>query len=99
MVRIRWTEEALFWLREIRSYIAEDNPAAAQRVVRGIYDKIQTLEDFPRMGFRYTDRPEQEIRVLLYGHYRIVYQVLVDDVVEILGIYHGALDIERYLSR
>ncbi len=97
MVRIRWTEEALFWLREIRSHIARDNPAAAQRVVRGIYDKIQMLEDFPRMGYRYTDRPDKKIRILLYGHYRIAYQVLVDDVVEILGIYHGSLDIERYL--
>ena len=97
MVRIRWTEEALYWLREIRSYIAQDNPAAAQRVIRGIYDKIQTLVDFPARGFRYTDLPEQEIRILLYGHYRIAYQILTDDVVEILGIYHGALDIERYL--
>jgi len=96
--QIRWTEEALHWLEEIQSYISQDNPAAARRVVRGIYDKIQSLESFPERGYRYLDRPGENIRILLYGHYRIAYRVHSDDnVVEILGVYHGALDIERYL--
>lgn len=36
------------------------------------------------------------MRILLYGHYRIAYLVK-DDGVEILGVFHGALDIERLL--
>ena len=50
MGQIRWTEEALNWLEDIHSYVAQDNPAAAQRVARGIYDKIQSLKDFPQRG-------------------------------------------------
>lgn len=98
MGTIRWTEEALGWLEEIHSYISQDNPAAAQRVARGIYDKIQSLKDFPQRGYRYWEREDEEIRILLYGHYRIAYRLLTDDMVEILGIYHGSLDIEKYLS-
>lgn len=34
---------------------------------------------------------------LLYGHYRIAYLYRLDnESVEILGVFHGALDIDRY---
>jgi plasmid stabilization system protein ParE len=35
--------------------------------------------------------------ILLYGHYRIAYSVDEDGDVIIVGVFHGALDIERYL--
>jgi toxin ParE1/3/4 len=38
-----------------------------------------------------------EIRILLYGHYRIAYLLKKDKRVEILGVFHGSLDIDRYL--
>jgi len=43
MVEIRWTDEAVKWLRDIYDYIAQDNTAAAAKVVSGIYDKVQLL--------------------------------------------------------
>lgn len=97
MAEIRWTNEAATWLEDIQSYIALDDPAAAQRVVAGIYEKAQVLCDFPRLGYRYRVEPEGEVRVLLYGHYRIAYLLRSDDLAEVLGVFHGALDIERYL--
>jgi plasmid stabilization system protein ParE len=51
---------------------------------------------FPELGHNYSEEPEGNIRVLLYGHYRIAYMI-TDDYIDILGIFHGALDIERYL--
>jgi len=33
----------------------------------------------------------------LYGHYRIAYFLRKDKQAEILGVFHGALDIDRYL--
>lgn len=39
---------------------------------------------------------EGDIRVLLYGHYRIAY-IITSDYIDILGVFHGALDIDRYL--
>lgn len=41
MAEIVWTEEAEQWLRDIHDYIAADNPAAAAKVVAGIFEKAQ----------------------------------------------------------
>jgi toxin ParE1/3/4 len=77
--------------------IAEDNPEAASRVVEGIYEKVQLLRQFPELGHRYEWLPHQHIRILLYGHYRIAYLIKPDGTIDILGVFHGALDINRYL--
>lgn len=96
MAKIRWSHEAEHWLREIYQYIAQDNLSAAKKVVSGIYEKAQILIDFPEIGYKYRDEPEGEIRILLYGHYRIAY-IITEEYIDILGVFHGALDIERYL--
>jgi plasmid stabilization system protein ParE len=97
MAEIRWTEEAYRWLRDIYDYIAADNPSAAQRVVSGIYEKAQILRQFTEIGHKYREEEDGEIRILLYGHYRIAYQIRSALIIDILGVFHGALDIDRYL--
>jgi plasmid stabilization system protein ParE len=97
MVEIAWTEEAECWLKEIHRYIARDKPGAATKVVEGIYERVQILARFPEMGHKYRTESEGEIRILLYGHYRIAYLIRTRDRIEILGVFHGALEIERYL--
>lgn len=66
-------------------------------MVTGIYDRAQTLVKFPKIGHIYRIEPDGEIRILLYGHYRIAYLLREDKQAEILGGFHGALDIDRYL--
>jgi len=95
MARITWTDEAQSWLRDIYDYIATDNPQAAADTVDGIYARTQALTDFPELGARYL-ASARHVRVLLYGHYRITYLVRDDGDIEILGVFHGALDITRY---
>jgi len=97
MAEIRWTEEAATWLEEIYKYIVKDNPDAASKVVKGIYEKAQILKKFPEVGHKYRTERDGEIRILLYGHYRITYLIRDKNVVEILGVFHSALDIDRYL--
>lgn len=53
MAELIWTEESERWLKDIFDYISADNPAAAEGVVRGIYDRAQTLLTFPESGCRY----------------------------------------------
>jgi plasmid stabilization system protein ParE len=97
VAEIRWTDEANLWLRDIHDYIAADNPEAAQRVALGIYEKSQLLRRFPEMGHKYRSEDEGDVRILLYGHYRIAYLLKPSTDIEILGVFHGALDIDRYL--
>jgi plasmid stabilization system protein ParE len=97
MARINWTDEAQNWLRDIFDYIASDNPEAAAKVVGDIYERAQVLIQFPRIGHRYEGISDREVRILLYGHYRIAYLMKSDEEIDILGVFHGALDIQRYL--
>lgn len=98
MGQINWTNAAERWLQEIYEYIQQDNPDAALRTVRGIRERAQVLADFPEIGAPYADRARRAIRILLYGHYRIAYRVKQGEV-DILGVFHGSLDIERFLGK
>jgi toxin ParE1/3/4 len=35
---------------------------------------------------------------MLYGHYRIAYMVRNLDQIDILGVFHGAMDIDQYFN-
>lgn len=96
MARIVWTAEASRWLQDIYDYIAADNEDAAYRTVLAIHERAETLLAFPEIGYRYREHPE--IRVLLYGHYRIAYLITDEKDVQLLGVFHGALDLARYLK-
>ena len=95
MAEISWTDEAQRWLSDIFEYIAADKPQAAARTVEGIYDRAQDLRRFPELGSRYA-ASSRNVRILLYEHYRIAYLVKDDGNIDILGVFHGALDITRY---
>ena len=96
MAEINWTRESELWLKDIYDYIAADDPDAAARTIVTIYEKAQLLENHPRLGHRYEAEQSREIRILLYEHYRITYLVKPDGNIDILGVFHGALDIDRY---
>ncbi len=53
------------------------------------------LATFPEIGHRYL-ASKRNVRILLYGHYRIGYLVKDDGNIDILGVFHGSLDITRY---
>lgn len=97
MAEINWTSEAQQWLRDIYDYIAIDNHGAASRTVEAIYTKTQALREFPNLGYRYSLFTDRNVRILLYGHYRVAYLVKEDGDIDVLGVFHQALDIERYL--
>jgi plasmid stabilization system protein ParE len=82
-------------LNDIFEYIAADNRDAAARTVQGIYDRVQDLRRFPQLGARYS-ASSRHVRILLYGHYRITYLIKDDGNIDILGVFHGALDITKY---
>ena len=97
MAEIVWTEEAERWLKDIYDYIARNDPAAAEKVVSDIYQRAQILISFPEIGYKYRSESEGTIRILLYGHYRIAYLIKGSDRVDIIGVFHGAMDIDQYL--
>ena len=97
MAEVRWTEEAAERLREIFDFIAESSPQAAAETVTGIYRLAETLDHFPERGFTYRTRSGRAVRIVLYGHFRVVYRIEPSATVIILGVFHGAMDLPRYL--
>ncbi len=96
--KVRWTDEAFEWLQKVYDYIALDNEVAAKNLVQSILKKTSLLEKFPEMGLNLDDYPTRNIKTLLYGHYRIVYLIKDNLQIDILGVFHGALDLKKYLE-
>jgi toxin ParE1/3/4 len=94
MVDIFWTKESELWLKDIYDYIAKNDKSVAKKVVNEIYQKTQILKLFPEIGYLYPNN--KNIRILLYGHYRIAYLIKTKQSIDVLGVFHGSLSIERY---
>jgi len=95
VAKITWTDESRRWLEDIFEYIAADNPDAADATVQGVFERAQALAENPEMGHRYP-HSSRKVRILHYGHFRIAYLIKADGDVDILGVFHGALDITKY---
>lgn len=97
MARVIWTAEAEQWLKDIYEYIASDSPVSALHVIEKIIEKTELLTKYPELGHKYESESDENVRILLYGHYRIAYFIPSDDLVVILGVFHGSLDLDRYI--
>lgn len=90
---IIWSDEAIFDLGEICSYIAKDNPQAAERVGKSILEQVGILASFPQIGVPYSRESQGELREIKYRPYRIFYEVFEDShLVAILHLWHSARD-------
>jgi plasmid stabilization system protein ParE len=65
--------EAFTDLDEIREYIAEDNPDAADRLMSEIFDAIRALVPFPDQGYRRPNLTSRLLRFKLVREYVIAY--------------------------
>jgi toxin ParE1/3/4 len=87
-MRVRWTADAANDLAGIIEFIREDNPEAARRVARTVFEGVAALRTFPHRG-RQGLVPETRELVVGRWPYIIVYQVL-DDQVLVLRVRHAA---------
>jgi toxin ParE1/3/4 len=87
-VRVRWLRTALANLDAEAEYIAEDNPAAAGRVVQRIFRAVDLLKKNPAMG-RAGRVPGTRELVVGETPYIVPYRVR-GEVVEILRVFHAA---------
>ena len=97
MIQIRWTEQAVQNLEDIKSFISRDSPSYALAIVGRLYHAVTQLALFPDSGRVVPERGVPEIRELVRPPYRIVYRRL-PDVVEVLLVFRSSLplpDMER----
>jgi len=87
-MKIMWTNEALARLRDIKKYIAQNNPDRARQFIQKIIDRTDILISNPQIGRVVPEVSRPEIRELLLKNYRIVYRVK-KDCIEILTVFEG----------
>jgi toxin ParE1/3/4 len=87
-MEVRWSPEAADDLAAIVAYIREDDPAAAQRTAKEIYERAGGLTTFPYRGRQGRVRGTRELPLPPLP-FIVVYRVIAD-AVEIVNIIHGA---------
>ena len=96
MARLTITESARADLREIRDYIAKDNPAAARRVVERLRAQARKLAATPGIG-----RSRRDLRPDLFsfpaGRHVLFYRPQPGGIV-LVRVLHGARDLPVLFS-
>jgi toxin ParE1/3/4 len=88
-MNIVWSPEAIEDLASLRAYIAEDNPAAARRVVLHLIQNVeQLLPENPQIG-RAGRVPGTRELVVAKTPYIVPYRIQ-RTTIQILRVYHGA---------
>ncbi len=91
MARLIWTEPALQDLEQIADYIALDDDAAAKRLVREVFRRVELLELFPEMCPEPHDLPGTDYRHLVIAPLGIFYRVEGDAVYIVYVMRHERL--------
>ena len=83
-------------IEEIATYVAEQSPASALKLVRELRERCESLADAPR-GYPLMPRYEHlGVRRRPFGRFLIFYRAS-DHAIEVIHILHGARDYERLL--
>ncbi len=87
-MQLRWEKDALLDLSDLRAYIAEDNPTAAQKIGRLILETISLLLNQPMLGKPGRVHNTREI-VITGTPYTVTYHASAD-MITILRVFHQA---------
>lgn len=98
-MRIAYLSLAVLDLAEIRSYIAADNPDAAQRLGNTLRDLINRLGQFPNLGKPGRVFGTRELNTPKIGKttYIVVYRVKREEI-QILRVLPGMRDVDALLE-
>lgn len=89
MEKIIWTDQARDDLKSIYQYIFRDSPKYADITINKIIEITERLEYFPFSGRIIPELRKENIREIIFGNYRIIYQIMSSNV-NILTVYHSA---------
>jgi addiction module RelE/StbE family toxin len=87
-VKLVWTEPARQDLREIFTYITEENPNAARRLLAEIKERAVLLQDNPQLGR--AGRVDGTRELVVAGTQYILPYRLKEQQIQILAVFHGA---------
>jgi len=90
MDKVIWTDTAIDDLNDIGDYIAKDSEKYAQITVNYLFDSADLLEEHPFAGKIVPEFENDSIRELIRGNYRIVYEIIDGNRIDILTVHNCA---------
>ncbi|WP_367156196.1 type II toxin-antitoxin system RelE/ParE family toxin [Methylomonas sp. HYX-M1] len=87
-MKLVWTEPARQDLREIFTFIAEENPNAARRLLAEIKERAVLLQNNPQLGR--AGRVDGTRELVVVGTQYILPYRLKEQQIQILAVFHGA---------
>ena len=88
-MKVRWTRTAIEHLASIYECIGRDSARYARRMVDRITSRSRQIGQFPRSGQMVPEYQDPDIREVLEGQFRVIYEVTVREI-HVLAVIHGA---------
>lgn len=98
MVVIFWTYTAKDDLNAIYDFIAINSIYYAKREIQKIYETTEILKSQPEMGKTVNEDNTFSLRELVYKNYRIIYEIISSNRIDILFIHHGARSLKERIN-
>lgn len=86
-MRVHWTNRARNRLREIKEYIEQENPLAAQELTEKILRRSAKLASPPEIGSRVFGYEHSDLREVKVRPFRIIYRIL-DSRIDVITVLH-----------
>lgn len=99
MMKLRINPLVVKDLKEIRDYIAEDNPDKAHETIDNIYKTFENVQQFPSIGADLSKRVsfKTEYKYVVWENYIMLYKI-GKEYVEIYRVVNRFQDITRIFS-
>ena len=93
-MKVHWTDTAQKHLEAIFTYISQNSPEYAKRMVDRLTRRSQQISSQPKSGRIVPEFEIDKIREVIEGPYRIIYHIKSDQI-DVLAVIHEAMDVLR----
>ncbi|WP_019989476.1 type II toxin-antitoxin system mRNA interferase toxin, RelE/StbE family [Rudanella lutea] len=90
MGQVIWTEQAYNDLHAIYEFISAESERYATLLTDKLFSRTQSLISFPEMGRMVPEIGKPTVRELIEGNYRIIYEIISEDIILIQTVWHSA---------
>jgi addiction module RelE/StbE family toxin len=91
MALINWTHRSVNDLRNIAEFIEKDSVKYASLTIQRLMNAAHLLEEKPRIGRKVPEAGHKDkIREIIQVNYRIIYQIVNEDLINILNVHHSS---------
>jgi len=88
MFKVVWTERALKDLKNIGEFISKDSLHYARLTLENLINLDSLIAENPKMGRIVPEIHNKDIREIIKGNYRIIYQIRKNRSIYILTVFH-----------